>query len=115
MGQIKTRWFYTELVEHYLRMAVRYETVSKASSQHWFDITKDWIANLSDKDKQFIRFVFDEKFYNTTEGLACFEPSEDYDVKRKRLYDIERRFAIDGGLIDDTDWLTPSNYHTITI
>ena len=51
MGRIKLRWFYTELVEHYLRMAVRYKTVSKASSQHWFTITRDWIAGLSEKDK----------------------------------------------------------------
>lgn len=50
MGRIKLRWFYTELVEHYLRMAVRYKTVSKASSQHWFTITRDWIAGLSEKD-----------------------------------------------------------------
>ncbi len=48
MGRIKLRWFYTDLVEHYFRMAVRYKTVSKASSQHWFDITTDWINELSD-------------------------------------------------------------------
>lgn len=48
MGRIKTRFFYTDLVEHYFRMAVRYETVSKASSQHWFDTTKNWIDKLSD-------------------------------------------------------------------
>lgn len=40
MGQIKFKTFYTDLVEHYLRMAVRYRTVSKSSSQKWFDITK---------------------------------------------------------------------------
>ena len=101
MGQIKTRWFYTELVEHYLRMAVRYETVSKASSQHWFDITKDWIANLSDKDKQFIRFVFDRQFYSTAEGLYCYQCKDDMYVKRIRLSELEKDFALKSGLIDN--------------
>lgn len=73
MGRIKLRWFYTDLVEHYFRMAVRYKTVSKASSQHWFDLTTDWINELSDEDKQFIRFVFDKQFYSTSEGLYCYQ------------------------------------------
>lgn len=62
MGQIKFKTFYTDLVEHYLRMAVRYRTVSKSSSQKWFDITKNWIKTLSDEDKKLIMFVFDKKF-----------------------------------------------------
>lgn len=101
MGHIKTRWFYTELVEHYLRMAVRYETVSKASSQHWFDITKDWIANLSDKDKQFIRFVFDKQFFSTAEGLYCYQCKDDMFLKRVRLAELEKDFALKCGLIGE--------------
>ena len=103
MGLIETRWFYTELVEHYLRMAVRYETVSK-SSQYWFDITKDWIANLSDKDKEFIRFVFDKQFLSTAEGLRCYQCNDGMRVKRIRLTELEKDFASECGLIvkDDT-------------
>ena len=99
MGQIKTRWFYTELVEHYLRMAVRYEVVSKASSQRLFDITKDWIANLSDKDKEFIRFVFDKQFYSTSEGLYCYQCKDDMFLKRVRLAELEKDLALKCELI----------------
>lgn len=101
MGRIKTRWFYTELVEHYLRMAVRFETVSRASSQHWFDITKGWINRLSDEDKQFIRFVFDEQFYSTSEGLYCYQGMSDMYAKRIHLAELEKDFALISGLIGE--------------
>lgn len=101
MGQIKFRWFYTDLVEHYFRMAVRYKTVSKASSQHWFDLTTDWINKLSDEDKQFIRFVFDKQFYSTSEGLYCYQSKDDMYVKRIRLAELEKDFALKCGLIDE--------------
>lgn len=103
MGRIKTRWFYTELVEHYLRMAVRYKTVSNASSQHWFDITKDWIDRLSDEDKQFIRFVFDKRFYRTIEGLCCFDNNRDLYFKRVWLAELEKKFALEAGFISEYD------------
>ena len=101
MGQIKTRWFYTELVEHYLRMAVRYEVVSKASSQRWFDITKDWIANLSDKDKKLNNLKLLRKFYNTAEGLYCYQSVDDMYAKRIRLGELEKDFALKCGLIGE--------------
>lgn len=101
MGQIKFRWFYTELVEHYFRMAVRYKTVSKVSSQYWFDITKSWIDRLSDEDKQFIRFVFDKQFFNTAEGLYCYQSTDGMYVKRVRLAELERQFALETGLIGE--------------
>lgn len=101
MGRIKLRWFYTDLVEHYFRMAVRYKTVSKASSQHWFDITTDWINELSDEDKQFIRFVFDKQFYSTSEGLYCYQGMSDMYAKRIRLAELEKDFALVGGLIGE--------------
>ena len=101
MGRIKLRWFYTDLIEHYFRMAVRYKTVSKASSQLWFDITKDWIANLSDKDKEFIRFVFDKQFFSTAEGLYCYQSVDDMYAKRIRLGELEKDFALKCGLIGE--------------
>lgn len=103
MGRIKFRWFYTDVVEHYFRMAVRYETVSKSSSQHWFDITKDWIEKLSDEDKCFIRFVFDKQFYSTSEGLYCYQCADNMYVKRIRLAELEKKFAIKCGLIDEQE------------
>lgn len=99
MAQIKTRWFYTELVEHYLRMAVRYKVVSKSSSQQWFDTTKKWIESLSDEDKQFIEFVFNKQFFTTSEGLYCFQEDRDMLTKRRRLGNLEKDFAIKTGLI----------------
>ncbi len=101
MGRIKLRWFYTDLVEHYFRMAVRYKTVSKASSQHWFDITTDWINELSDEDKQFIRFVFDKQFFSTAEGLYCYQCKDDMFLKRVRLAELEKDFALKCGLIGE--------------
>ena len=101
MRRIKTRWFYTELVEHYLRMSVRFETVSRASSQHWFDITKGWINRLSDEDKQFIRFVFDKQFFSTAEGLYCYQCKDNMFLKRVRLAELEKDFALKCGLIGE--------------
>lgn len=99
MGRIKTRYFYTDLVEHYFRMAVRYETVSKASSQHWFDVTKNWIDKLSAEDKHFIRFVFDKQFFSTAEGLYCCQSSADMYIKRIRLAELEKKFALECEMI----------------
>ena len=103
MRRIKFRQFYTTLCEHYLRMAVRYETVSKASSQYWFALTKEWISSLSEEDKQFINFVFSRQFYNTSEGLYCFKSTDDMELKRMRLAVLEKRFAIYAGLISEND------------
>ena len=101
MGRIRFKYFYTDLVEHYLRMAVRYETVSNASSQHWFDITKHWIDELSKEDNQFIQFVFGKQFFNTAEGLYCYQCSDDMHLKRIRLAKLERDFAFKCGLIGE--------------
>ena len=101
MGRIKLRWFYTELVEHYLRMAVRYKTVSKSSSQYWCDKTQNWISQLSEKDNEFIRFVFDKQFFNTSEGLYCYQCADDMYTKRIRLAELEKNFAIKCGLISE--------------
>jgi hypothetical protein len=98
MGQIKLKWYYTNLVEHFFRLAVRYSKVSGLTPKKWFDFTKDWINKLSDEDREFIYFVFDYKFYNTAEGLYCYESDECMYSKRERLALIEKRFAIDGGL-----------------
>lgn len=101
MGQIKFRQCYTELVEHYLRMAVRHKSVSSETPKDWHSFTEYWIDRLSDEDKKFIQFVFDYQFYNTTEGLYCFQSDENMYAKRKRLAMLEKQFAIDGGLYEE--------------
>lgn len=101
MAQIRFIWYYTQLVEHYLRMAVRYEKVSKDTPQDWFHFTKAWIEMQSKDDKELICFVFGKQFFNTIEGLYCYERETPMYKKRERLAVLERQFAIDGGLIGD--------------
>lgn len=103
MGRIKFRQFYTTLCEHYLRMAVRYKTVSKTSSQYWFALTKEWINSLCEEDKHFINFVFSRQFFNTAEGLYCFKSTDDMEMKRTRLAILEKEFALATGLIGEAD------------
>lgn len=51
---MRFREHYTELVEHYFRMAVRHKEVKQSSDFDWFLFTSFWIDSLSDEDKQFI-------------------------------------------------------------
>lgn len=103
MERIKFHWFYTTLVEHYFRMAVRYKTVSRESSQRWFALTKKWINSLNEEDKHFINFVFSRQFFNTAEGLYCFKSTDDMEMKRTRLAILEKEFALATGLIGEAD------------
>lgn len=101
MGRIYFRTFYTELVEHYLRMVIRYTTVSKGSSQHWFDFAKKWFNDLPDKDREFLEFIFSKDFYNTTEGLYCYKRGWSMETKRAHLAELERNFALKSEIISD--------------
>lgn len=109
MGQIKFIWYYTQLVEHYLRMAVRYDRVDKNTPKDWFNFSKAWIDMQSESDKKLIRFVFGKQFFNTIEGLYCFDSDTPMFAKRERLAAIERQFAIDGGLIADESNIKPTD------
>ena len=101
MAQIRFIWYYTQLVEHYLRMAVRYDRVDKNTPRDWFQFTKTWVEMQSNEDKELIYFVFGKQFFNTIEGLYCYERDTPMFKKRERLAVLERQFAIDGGLIGD--------------
>lgn len=90
MGRIRLRNYYTELVEHYFRMAVRYNNVAKDTSQKWYDFTVFWIEGLSDEDKKFIQFVFGKQFFATSEGLYCYKSDEIMYSKRERLALLEK-------------------------
>lgn len=101
MGRIRFKHYYTEVVEHFFRMSVRYKKVSESTPQDWFIFTNTWIDMQSDEDKKFIRFVFDYRFRTTLEGLACFESELDLYLKRERLALLEKQYAIDAGLISE--------------
>lgn len=54
MEQIKSKPFYSELVEHYFRMSVRYPTAPPGMEDeklYWYDFTTFWIEGLSKEDK----------------------------------------------------------------
>lgn len=93
------REHYTELVEHFFRMAVRYSSVDEQTPSDWFEFTQMWIDMQSEEDKAFIRFVFDYRFFKTSDGLYHFKSNAFMSEKRQRLMALERQFAEDGGLI----------------
>lgn len=102
MRRIYFRQFYTSFVEYCLKVVVR-KWYKNDLTDEWHKFTAYWLDNnLSEEDRNFIRFVFDERFYTTAEGLVCYEPSEDYEIKRRRLFVLERNFAIAGGLTDES-------------
>lgn len=43
MPRIRLRWFYTNVVEHFFRMGVRYDEVKGVVDKQWLDFTKNWI------------------------------------------------------------------------
>lgn len=95
------RKFYTEVVEHFLRMGVRCDSVEGEVQRKWHKFTTYWIDILSDEDKKFIKFVFSYIFRNTDSGLNDFPSSESLTAKRKRLDRLEMKFAIDAELIPE--------------
>ena len=103
MENFKSKPHFVELVEHYFRMAVRYPIVSEEVALYWFDFTTFWIEGLSKEDKDFIRFVFKRQFINTSDGLYHFKCDYGLSAKRERLWELEKRFAIDAELISEPD------------
>lgn len=96
---MRYREYYTELVEHFFRMAVRHTEVKEKNYHDWFKFTQMWIDLQSEEDKRFILFVFDYQFRNTNDGLYGYKCSEAMPEKRSRLAALEKQFAIDSGLI----------------
>ena len=88
--------YYTRFVEHCLRVAVRKHG---DLPDEWHKFGKFWLDGLDDSDRKFIKYVFDEAFTFASEGCACFGANpEDVESNKQRLYDLEERFAVDGGL-----------------
>lgn len=93
----RPNYIYTALVELYLRATVRkWATIPN----EWYNFTLMWLEFLPDEDRKFLEFVFSEDFYYSADGVACYQSeTESHFEKRERLHRLERKFAIDGGLI----------------
>lgn len=98
MGRIYFRQYYTPLVEEYLRTVVRKRKLNFIPIK-WRKFTTNWIEHLSDEDRNFIKFVFHADHYNSYVGVLSYCPQEQFLLKYRRLYDLERQFAIDAGLL----------------
>lgn len=98
MGRIYFRQYYTPLVEQYLKTIVRNSKL-KTIPVKWRRFTSNWIEQLSEKDKDFVRFVFRADHYNSYVGVLSYCPEEQFLLKYRKLFDLERQFAIDAGLL----------------
>ncbi len=100
MGRIYFRQYYTPVVERYLRAVV-----CKCSSNFipisWYEFTANWIKKLADYDREFIEFVFHHDHYNSYVGVSCYS-KEQFSLNFRRLYNLERQYAIDAGLLVNT-------------
>ncbi len=100
MAKNNFRDYYTDLVEHYFRMAVRYEAISDRSKKHQiFLFTKRWLARLPEEEQQFVNTVFGNELFNTIEGIKNYHSALSLIEKRTLLAEIERKYAIDMKLI----------------
>lgn len=100
MERIYFRQYYTPVVEQYLRAVVRKWKPNSIPSS-WYKFTVSWLDFLSKEDKEFIQFVFHPDYYNSYVGVSCY-PYEQFLLNFRRLYNLERRYAIDAGLLDET-------------
>lgn len=94
--------FYTALVEHYFRMGVRYESVQGEAAKKWHSFITDWISELHEEDRNFIRFVFSRTSPNTDIGLVDFPGVKSFIEKRNWLDRLVTQFAVDAELISET-------------
>lgn len=100
MGMIRFKYFWTDLAETWLRAVVR--NWLGFLPNEWYSFTKYWIDTLPEEDRAFIQFVFSEEYYYSSDGVACY-PSDKktHFAKREWLHSLEKKFAIDAGLITD--------------
>lgn len=99
MGQIRFKMPCTDLVQYYIRTTVRYSWNDGFIPKEWHIFCKNWLDMLSDSDRELIYFVFDKQFCDVFEGLSCYQNGEIYQTKKERLFNLEKNFAIAGGLV----------------
>lgn len=100
MARFYFKQYYTTVVEKFLATVVRYKFRNSYIPEEWYNFTTAWIDMLSESDKELIYFVFDEKYDNSYAGVSCY-PGNDFLLKYRRLYDLERKYAIAAGLLAD--------------
>ncbi|MBE5884399.1 MAG: hypothetical protein E7291_08310 [Lachnospiraceae bacterium] len=105
MAQRTGKTFYTEVVEHFFRMAVRHENVSVDTPAARFRFTKRWINNLTEDKRVFIEFVFGDGNLSTMDALYAYRGNTLMPMYQKRvlLSELERQYAIDSKLISSED------------
>ena len=93
--------YYTELTEHYLRLAVRSPVIKDDVSKQWHYIASLWIFSQSPEDQAFIEEVFKYEHRRTSDGLKAVPGS--YTGNRKRLDKLLKEFAINIQLYSEED------------
>lgn len=112
MGRIRFYMVYTDLVEHYLRLGVRYEKARHYQCEDWHKFTKEWLSTLDTEDNLFLNFIFGSRFRRTDFGLYEYvhpgnerlEKEVNYEFNRQKLFGLERKFAVDAGLINEKEF-----------
>lgn len=111
MGRIRFFQVYTTLVEHYLKQAIRFEYVGEDRAKEWHSFTKKWLGMIPEEDNDFLCFVFQQRYFRRDFGLYDFvapdhkelDKQVNYDMNFKRLFELEKKFALDAGLIGEGD------------
>ena len=111
MGRIRFFQVYTSLVEYYLKEAIRFEHVGEGRAQEWHNFTRKWLDMIPKEDYDFLCFVFQQRYFRRDFGLYDFVAPEhkeldkqvNYDMNFKRLYELEKKFALGAGLIGEGD------------
>lgn len=91
--------FYTPLIEHYLRAAVRFsEPFENQTARAWQTATRQWIDRLPEEDKHFIKQVFKYENFTTKDGITSLPGRAASNWKR--LNTLERELAEHLNLIE---------------
>lgn len=87
------RTYYTTLVEHYFRLALRHSSASSPTAQKWLIFTQKWFNALPIEDRALIESVFSDRkksFLVAYKGLPFYS--------KQKLDLLEKRFAIAANL-----------------
>lgn len=91
--------YYTEFVEHHLRMAIRYTEVMPKDKQ-WHKITTDWLLSLPLCDRNFLATIFDRRHIKTIDGIKSIAGTvQNITATERRLRELEENFARTAALI----------------
>lgn len=83
--------YYSEVTEHFFRLAVRYKVADTPISNQWLQLTKAFFSTLTPEDRDFLFSVFNKSHFTTADGLNGL--SGNRINNRNKLEDLERAFA----------------------